>query len=104
MPVITFGMKADKPSLNGYGNIYRAPVTRNAPALYKGVKLRPTLRSAPVTLDPGLYVYWVQLQGGDGAFTIKAYRDGEEQPFAEYPSDTAKSGFHGINFAFAVAR
>ncbi|MBN9685679.1 MULTISPECIES: hypothetical protein [unclassified Corallococcus] len=97
-------MKADKPSLNGHGNIYRAPVLRKAPALYKSVKVRPALRSDPVILDPGLYVYWVQLQGGDGAFTIKAYRDGEEQPFAEYSSDTAKSGFHGINFLFGVAR
>ncbi len=102
MPIITFGMEAKKPSLNGYGNIYRAPIQRKAPALHKTVTVRTSTPSRGVPLDPGIYVYWFQVQDGEGEFTVRAFRDGTANAFAEMSFDTAKDRWHRLQFTFEV--
>lgn len=102
MPTITFGMEAKDPSLNGYGNIYEAPVKRNAPAIYKNVKVRTSSPSGSVSLDAGVYVYWFQVQDGDGEFTVKAFKDGATDDFASASFDTAKDGRHMLQLTFEV--
>jgi hypothetical protein len=102
VPIITFGMEAKKTSLNGFGNIYRAPIERRAPALHKNVKVRTSAPSPGVPLAPGIYVYWFEVQDGEGEFTVKAFRDGAAHAFAEMPFDTAKNRWHGLQFTFAV--
>ncbi len=103
MAEILFKLEANgSPSLNGYGNIYRAPIRSTDPALCKNVKVRISRSSEPISLKPGIYIYWFQVQNGEGKFTVKAYRKGVEVPFAEQPFDTATDRFHRLQFKFQV--